>query len=129
MAATGSGYLIPRPPLVAPNATVVAVAATASLVLATHYDKNLTNTGSAATAVLTLIPAKDAAGRCVHFYQTVAQITRLLPTTGEAICFHGNVVVTKYLNIPATIGSWVELYCDGERYHVVNSSGIITKEA
>ena len=106
MTATGSGYMVPRPPLVAPNAAVVAVASTASLVLATHVAKNITNTGSNGTAVLTLVPAATAAGTSWHFYQTVTQITRLLPTTGEAICFHGNTVVTKYLNLPATIGSW-----------------------
>ncbi len=128
MTATGSGYFVPRPPLVAPNAAVIAHAVTAALA-ATDLAKNITNTGSAATAVLTLLAAKDCAGCAMRFYQTVAQITRLLPQTGEAICLNGNVVVTKYLNIPAVIGNFVEVYSDGARWHAINYSGVITKEA
>ena len=128
MAATGSGFLTPRPPLVAPDAAVAVHAVTAALVIG-DYGKNITNTGSAATATLTLLAAKDAAGLSFRIQQTVAQITRLLPATGEAICLGGNVVVTKYLNIAAVIGNYVDVYCDGERYLVTGYSGVVTKEA
>jgi len=128
MTATGSGFQVPRPPLVAPNAAVVAHAVTAALVIG-NYGLNITNTGSGATATLTLLPAKDAAGLSFRIVQLVAQITRLLPTTGEAICLGGNVVASKYLNIAAVIGNYVDVYCDGERYLVTGYSGVVTKEA
>jgi hypothetical protein len=128
MAATGTGYLVPRPPLVAPDAAVSAQAATASLVIA-DYGKNITNTGSSGTVVLTLLAAADAAGKSLRIQITVAQIVRLLPATGEAVCLGGSVVVTKYLNIAAVIGNFCDLYCDGTKYHVINYSGVVTKEA
>lgn len=128
MAATGTGYTVPRPPLVAPDAAVSAQAATATLTVA-NAAKNITNTGAGATIVLTLPAAADAAGTSWRVQITVAQIVRLLPVTGEAICLGGSVVVTKYLNIAAVIGNFCDLYCDGTKYHVVNYSGVVTKEA
>jgi len=128
MTPTGTGFLVPRPPLVAPDAAVSAQAATAALVIA-DYGKNITNTGASATIVLTLLPAAEAAGKPLRIQITVAQIVRLLPATGEAICLGGSVVITKYLGIAAVIGNFCDLYCDGERYHVINYSGVVTKEA
>ncbi|MBN2118506.1 MAG: hypothetical protein JW730_18175 [Anaerolineales bacterium] len=128
MAATGSGYLVPRPPLVAPNAAVSAQATTASLVIA-DYGKNITNTGASGTIVLTLLAAASAAGKSLRIQITNANIVRLLPQAGEAIYLGGSGVVTKYLNIAAVIGNYCELYCDGERYLVTGYSGVVTKEA
>jgi hypothetical protein len=127
MTATGTGYMVPRPPLVAPDATVSAQASTAALVAADYF-KNVTNTGASGTIVLTLLAAALVAGLSLRIQITNANIVRLLPATGEAICLGGSVVVTKYLQIAAVIGNFVDLYCDGERYHVINYSGVVTKE-
>jgi len=128
MTATGVGFLIPRPPLVAPNAAVSAQGSTVSLAI-TDYAKNITNTGSTGTTVYTLLAAADAAGMSLRIQTTVAQIIRLLPASGEVICLGGSCVVTKYLQIAATIGNYCELYCDGVRYLVTSYSGVVTKEA
>jgi len=128
MAATGSGYLVPRPPLVAPDASVTAKAATGNLAIA-DYAKNLTNTGAAGTIVLTLLAAASAAGMAFRIQCTAAQIVRLLPQTGEKIYLGGSGVASKYLNIAAVIGNYVDVYCDGEKYLVTSYSGVVTKEA
>jgi hypothetical protein len=128
MTATGTGFLVPRPPLVAPDAAVSAQASTVALAI-TDYGKNITNTGAGSTIVLTLLASALVAGLAFRIQVTVAQIVRLLPATGEAICLGGSNVVTKYLNIAAVIGNFVDVYCDGTQYLVVNYSGVITKEA
>lgn len=128
MTATGSGFLIPRPPLVAPNATVDAQPVTASLVIG-DYGKNITNTASAATATLTLPAAKDVAGLSFRIYQTVAQITRLKPATGEKIFLGGSGVADKYVEVPAAIGNYCDVYCDGVQHHVISWSGALVKQA
>jgi hypothetical protein len=69
------------------------------------------------------------AGRTVKIHVLAAQVVRALPATGEAIALNSAVVVTKYLNIAGVIGNYVELYCDGTIWHVVNYSGVVTKEA
>jgi hypothetical protein len=128
MTATGSGFLVPRPPLVAPNAAVTAKGSTGNLAIA-DYGVNLTNTGAGGTVVLTLLAAKNAAGMSLRIYQTAAQITRLLPQTGEKIFLGGSGVATKYLNIAAVIGNYCDVYCDGAQYLVTGYSGVVTKEA
>jgi hypothetical protein len=128
MTATGTGFFIPRPPLVAPSAAVSAQASTASLVIA-DYGKNVTNTGASGTIVLTLLAVALAAGMSLRIQVTNANIVRLLPATGEAIYLGGDGVVTKYLGIAGVIGNYCELYCDGERYLVTSYSGVVTKEA
>ena len=60
---------------------------------------------------------------------TAAFLVRLLPQTGEAICLAGSNVVTKYLNIAALVGNYVDVFCDGEKYLVQDYSGVVTKEA
>jgi len=117
MTATGSGFLVPRPPFVPADAAVSAQASTASLAI-TDYGKNITNTGASGTVVLTLLAAALAAG-----------IVRLLPATGEKIYLGGSGVASKYLNVAAVIGNYVDVYCDGEKYLVTGYSGVITKEA
>jgi hypothetical protein len=128
MTATGSGFLVPRPPLVAPNATVTAKTTTGNLAIA-DYGVNLTNTGAGGTIVLTLLAAALAAGMSLRIQITAAQIVRLLPQTGEAIYLGGSGVVTKYLNIAGVVGNFCDVYCDGQKYLVTSYSGVVTKES
>jgi len=123
-----TGYDVPSPPVVAANATLVEHAATDTLTTA-DAGKNHNNTGAIATAVLTLPTVASMAGESLKVYVTVAQIVRLLPQTGEAIYLGGSGVVTKYLNIAAVIGNYVDIYCDGARWLVLDYSGVVTKEA
>lgn len=128
MTATASGMQIPEPPLVAPDASVVAHAGNTTLAL-TDYGVNLTNTGAVGTAVYTLLAAASAAGMAMRVYLTVAQIVRLTPQTGEKIYLAGSGVASKYLNIAALVGNYVDVFCDGEKYLVQDYSGVVTKEA
>jgi hypothetical protein len=128
MAVTASGLQVPAPPLVAPDASVTAKTTTGNLAIA-DYGVNLTNTGAGGTIVLTLLAAAAAAGMSLRVYVTVAQIVRLLPQTGEKIYLGGSGTATKYLNIAAVIGNFVDVYCDGEKYLVQGYSGVVTKEA
>lgn len=108
--------------------TVKANAATADVAIA-DFMKNNTNTGSSGTIVLTLPTAASTKGQVSRVFVSVAQIVRLLPQTGEAIYLAGSGVVTKYLNIAAVIGNYVEIYSDGASYFVTASNGVVTKEA
>jgi len=128
MAATASGLQVPAPPLVDPAATVVEKAATGNLAI-TDYGKNLNNTGAVGTIVLTLLAAANAAGLPLRVYVTVAQIIRLQPQSGEKIYLAGSGVADKYLNIAATIGNYVDVFCDGEKYLVQDYAGVVTKQA
>jgi hypothetical protein len=65
----------------------------------------------------------------MRFYLTVAQIVRLLPQTGESIYLAGSGTATKYLNIAAVIGNYVDVYSDGTSFYVTGYSGVVTKEA
>jgi hypothetical protein len=131
MAVTESGQsTIPRP---RPNLkqTVVAKGASFTITTALAAGKGLiyTNTGAGATIVFTLPAAADVAGTVIGFKSTVAQIVQCLPVTGEAIYLHGDGVVTKYLNVAAVIGNYVELYSDGVAWTVEQTVGVVTKEA
>jgi hypothetical protein len=128
MTATASGLQVPPVPMVDPAAAVVAYDADAALALA-DYGKNITNTGAVGTVVLTLLPAAQAAGLPFRVYLTVDQIVQLLPTTGESIYLAGDGVASKYLDIAAVIGNYVDVFCDGEKYLVQDYSGVVTKEA
>jgi len=119
------GYVYP---VVSPAATVRAKAATATLTTA-DFGCNLTNTGSSGTIVLTLPKVADSAEMFFRVQVTVAQIVRLQPVTGEAVYLGGSGVVTKYLNVAATIGNYVDIYCDGEQWLVTGYAGVVTKEA
>jgi hypothetical protein len=123
-----TGYMVPPPPIVAPNATVVAKDADATLTVA-DFGKIITNTGSSGTVVLTLPGAATAAGCSIKVQVTVAQIVRCTPASGEKVYLGGSGVASKYLNIAAAIGNFVDLYSDGVSYHVMNYSGVVTKEA
>jgi hypothetical protein len=128
MTATASGLQVPAVPCVAPDAAVTAKTQTGNLAI-TDYGVNLTNTGAGATIVLTLLAAASAAGMPLRIQILAAQIVRLLPQTGEKIYLAGSGVATKYLNVAAVIGNFVEVYCDGEKYLVQKYSGVVTKEA
>ncbi len=123
-----TGFMVPAPPFVAPNADVVAKAGDDDLD-ATDFGKNLTNTGAVAKVTLTLPLAATVAGLALRVYLTVAQIVAFSPQAAEAIFLGGSGVVNKDVNIAGVIGNYCDLYCDGERYHVTAYSGVVTKEA
>jgi hypothetical protein len=124
---TASGLQIPSVPVVAPDGTVTAKAATGNLAIA-DYGVNLTNTGAAGTIQLTLLAASLAAGLALRIQVTAAQIVQLVPATGEKIYLGGNGVASKYLAIAGVIGNYCDLFCDGEKYLVQGYSGVVTKE-
>lgn len=123
-----TGYMIPDPPTLAPNATVEANAASATLTVA-NFGKIQTNTGSSGTVALTLPAASTVAGCGLKVQVTVAQIVQLVPASGEKVFLGGSGVASKYCQIAATIGNFLDLYCDGVQYLVMNYSGVVTKEA
>ncbi len=128
MTATGSGFLVPRPPFVAPNATVVALTTGTTLTVASHGGKNITNTG--ASDVTHVLPAvADAAGISIRFQITAAQYVRLDPAGSECIFLGGSGVAGKYVNIAGTIGNYADVYCDGVQWLVTSYSGVLTKQA
>lgn len=115
-------------PIVSPAGTVEANTGDATLAAA-NFGKIQTNTGASGTAVLTLPAAATVSGKCLKVAVTAAQIVRLLPATGEKIYLNGSGVATKYLNIAAVVGNYVNVYCDGTDYFVVNYAGVVTKES
>jgi len=110
-------------------ATVSAKTADYTVLAASDLDKIFSNTGASGTVVLTLPKASDAKGHCLTINLLAAQIVRALPVTGEAVNLNGSAVVTKYLNIAAVIGNYVDLYSDGVQWIVTGYSGVVTKEA
>ena len=98
-------------------------------VLTTDAEKILTNTGASGTVVFTLPTAASMAGKALGFHVLAAQIVRLLPVTGEAVCLASAVVVTKYLNVAGVIGNYVEVVSDGTAWLVTKRDGVVTKEA
>lgn len=123
-----TGYLVPQPPQVSPKATVEANTADATLTAA-NFGKIQTNTGAAGTIALTLPAASGAAGLSMKVQLTAAQIVRLTPAAGEKIYLGGSGVASKYLQIAAAIGNYVDICCDGVDYLVMHYSGVLTKEA
>jgi hypothetical protein len=69
------------------------------------------------------------AGTSFRVQMTVAQIARLAPASGDAVCLGGSNVDDKYLQIAGVIGNYADIYCDGVDYMVVRYSGVLTKEA
>lgn len=115
-------------PVVKPDATVGAKAATASLAVS-DMGKNLTNTGASGTITLTLPLASQCLGRGFRMQLTVAQIVRLDPSGTESIYLGGSGVAGKYLNIAAVIGNYADIYCDGTSWLVTGYAGVLTKES
>jgi len=91
--------------------------------------KIVTNTGSSGTVVVTLPAANVCREATIRFHLFAAQILRVLPVTGEAICLNTSNVVTKYLNIAGVIGNYCDIYSDGTQWIVTTYSGVVTKEA
>ncbi len=126
MTATGSGFQVPEPPLVPANATVVAKDANDTLDV-TDFAKNITNTGASGSIDLTLPAAEDVAGMSAHIQLTAAQDVVVIPATGESIYLGGSGTVDEKATIAGVIGNYADIYCDGERYHIFDYSGVITK--
>lgn len=123
-----TGIMVPAPPFVSPKATVQAAPATATLTTSIA-GKNVTNTGSTATSVLTLPSAASMAGQSVRFQQTAAQINQITPASGEKIYLGGSGVADKYLGQAGVIGDYLEIYSDGVDWLCIAYSGVVTKEA
>lgn len=98
-------------------------------VVAADFGSILTNTGASGTVVFTLPSAVTYPGTVLRFHAFAAQIIRLLPVTGEAVCLNSSVVVTKYLNIAGVIGNYCEIVSDGTQWLVTQYAGVVTKEA
>lgn len=108
--------------------TATVTAKTADFTI-TSLDQIYTNTGASGTVVFTLPSVKSSQGKALTFHALAAQIIRCLPQSGQAVNLNGSAVVTKYLNIAAVIGNYVDLYCDGSQWIVTGYSGVVTKEA
>jgi len=123
-----TGYYAQQPPRVRADATVEANTADGTLTVA-NFGKIQTNTGAGATVTLTLPSVTTVAGTSLKVQLTAAQIVRLLPATGEKIYLGGSGVASKYLQIAGVIGNYCDVFCDGEEFHVMGYSGVVTKEA
>lgn len=123
-----TGYIVPAPQTLSPKATVEANAASATLAAA-NFGKIQTNTGSSGTIVLTLPAANTVGGCCLKVQVTVAQIVRLTPASGEKVYLGGDGIASKYCQIAGVIGNFLDLYCDGSDFLVMNYAGVVTKEA
>ncbi len=128
MTATGVGYLVPEPPMVPPNATVVPHDAGATLTVS-DFAKIHTNTGDIDSQEHILPAAKDAAGCSIRFATLVAAAIVLAPVSGEKIFLAGSGVADEKLTIAGVIGNYAEIYSDGAQYHVVDYDGVLTKAA
>jgi hypothetical protein len=126
MTATGVGYFVPDPPLIAGDATVVAHDAGAILTDGS-MKKIHTNTGDADSQENTLPTAATVAGECIRFVCTVAQNIVVKPASGEKIFSHGSGVADEKLTIAGAFGAFADLYSDGVEWLVFSSNGILTK--
>lgn len=119
-----------RPVMPSMSSAATALAKTGDYtVLAADFGKILTNTGASGTVVFTLPSAVTYPGVVLRFHLFAAQIVRLLPVTGQAVCLNSSAVVTKYLNIAGVIGNYCEIVSDGTQWLVTGYSGVVTKEA
>jgi hypothetical protein len=121
-----TGYMVPPPPFVAPDATVVEYDGDATLDI-DDFGKNLTNTGATAEVDLTLPAPAVVAGLSTRVYLTTDNILELVPASGESIYLGGSGTEDEKLNIAAVVGNFAEIYSDGEKYHVLRYSGVLTK--
>lgn len=128
-ARTKKGGLNPIYPQVDRRLATVSTKTTDYTVLNADLDKIFNNTGASGTVVLTLPAVAESKGHTLSVHLLAAQIVRCLPQTGEAVNLMGSAVVTKYLNIAAVIGNYVDLYCNGSQWIVTGYSGVVTKEA
>jgi hypothetical protein len=126
----GEGFLLLDNPL-RPQVNVHTATVSAKTSDFTIVDMNqvYTNAGASGTVVFTLPTVVGNAGKALKFHSLAAQIIRLLPVTGQAVNLHGSAVVTKYLNVAAVIGNYVDVYCNGSQWIVTGLAGVVTKEA
>lgn len=87
-----------------------------------------TNTGGQ-TLVVTLPAAATVAHQHVKAHLFAAATITLTPASGEKVFLGSSGVASKYLLVAGVIGNFVDLYCDGVSYYVLNYSGVVTKEA
>jgi len=118
----------PYCPRVGGDATIYAAAASGAVTAANISGCNVTNTGAGALVLITLPAVATMAGKAFRVYQTVAQITNL-SLAAVSVYLAGSGVAGKYLSIPAVIGNYADIYCDGVAYYVEGWSGVLTKEA
>ncbi len=123
-----SAYFRPLFPSMSSAATALAKTADYTVAVA-DFGKILTNTGAGGVVVFTLPSAVTYPGVVLRFHLFAAQIVRLLPVTGQAVCLNSSVVVTKYLNIAGVIGNYCEIVSDGTQWLVTQYAGVVTKEA
>lgn len=123
-----AAYFRPVVPVMSSAATALAKTSDYTVVAA-DFGKILTNTGAGGTVVFTLPSAVTYPGTVLRFHLFAAQIVRLLPVTGQAVCLNSSVVVTKYLNIAGVIGNYCEIVSDGTQWLVTQYAGVVTKEA
>ncbi len=114
-------------PSVRPDATVAAKTA-AYTVLPADMGTVITNGGSSGTLAFTLPAAKDCTNQVVRFACLAAQIMRPTPVSGESVFLNGSGVASKYINLAAVIGNYVDLYSDGTAWLCTAEAGVITKE-
>lgn len=114
-----------------PNMRTSATAFTSALTVPDSFTSGMcyNNTGATGTLAATLPAAEKANGKYIAFFISAAQIVRPTPATGEKIYLFGDGVASKYLNIAGVVGNYAVLYCDGTAWFVMNSSGVVTKEA
>lgn len=122
-----AAYFRPIMPVMSSAATALAKT-TDYTVVAADFGNILTNTGASGTVVFTLPSAVTYPGTVLRFHLFAAQIVRLLPVTGQAVCLNSSVVVTKYLNIAGVIGNYCEIVSDGTQWLVTQYAGVVTKE-
>ena len=122
---TGIGY--ENMPVMQTSATAFTSALTVpkSFTSGTVYN----NVGSSGTLTATLPAVADCKGKYLAFFIGAAQIVRPTPASDEKIYLYGDGVASKYLNIAAVVGNYAVLYCDGTAWFVVNTTGVVTKEA
>jgi len=118
--------MVPEPPLVPADATVVAHDDAVTLTVSS-FAKIHTNTGAGASKEWTLPSAQDAAGMSIKAQLTAAQDVVVVPASGEGIFLGGSGTADEKLTIAGVIGNYADIYCDGERYHVIDYSGVLTK--
>jgi hypothetical protein len=131
-ASAGEGFQLldnPLYPQVNVRTATVTAKTTDYTVVVSDLNKVFTNAAAGGTVVFTLPSVAGNAGKALKFHSLAAQIIRLLPATGQAVNLHGSAVVTKYLNVAAVIGNYVDVYCDGYQWIVTGYAGVVTKEA
>jgi hypothetical protein len=135
-----TGFIVPQPVRVAADAAVEANAEDKTLTVA-NFGKIQSNTGADGTSpaitnvILTLPKAADAAGTALKVQLTVAMTVQLQPYQGagspavgvESIYLGGDGIAGESVLIAGTIGNYADIWSDGEKFHVLEYSGVLTK--